>query len=126
MIGKPVPKTWSRLAICKTRSPKHLLRNGFPFVAKCLAGLLLLSWASTTVRVASGANLSNSVEMAVSSGQYTLPARLYRPSGFEISPNPCPLVLFLHGAGESGTDNVAQVNNRIGGLITATQGTNFG
>ena len=41
-----------------------------------------------------------------------LPGRLYVPSGY----NPAqqyPLILFLHGFGERGTNNTAQVNGNI-------------
>ena len=90
------------------------------------AGLVLTGFlAGIRPQMALAANLSNSVELSVSVGTNTLPARLYRPPGFDTSTNLLPLVLFLHGVGESGTDNVAQVNNRIGGLINATQGTNY-
>jgi predicted esterase len=91
------------------------------FAGLILTGLL----AAIRPQTASAVNLSNSVELSVSVGTNTLPARLYRPPGFDTGTNLLPLVLFLHGVGESGTDNVAQVDNRIGGLINATQGTNY-
>jgi predicted peptidase len=74
---------------------------------------------------AAAASLDNSVELSLSDGVNTLLARLYRPPGFETSTNKFPLVLFLHGIGERGTDNVLQVSVHIDGLIDATQGTNF-
>ena len=74
---------------------------------------------------ASAASLSNSVELLFSDGVNNLRARLYRPPGFDTSSNQFPLVLFLHGVGERGTDNVTQVSYHIDGLIAATQGTNF-
>ncbi len=44
-----------------------------------------------------------------------LPGRLYLPP--EANADPRPLILFLHGAGESGTDNVRQVCRNIDDLI---------
>jgi predicted esterase len=55
----------------------------------------------------------------------TLPYRLFRPPGFEEPEGSFPLVLFLHGAGERGDDNVAQVSSHIDGLIRATQSERF-
>lgn len=49
----------------------------------------------------------------------TMPYRLYLPANYNAATN-YPLVLFLHGSGESGTDNVAQVENHISGLIART------
>ncbi|MGP8052951.1 MAG: kelch repeat-containing protein [Limisphaerales bacterium] len=52
-------------------------------------------------------------------GTYTMPYRLYLPLNYSAAMN-YPLVLFLHGAGEYGTDNIAQVKNHIAGLIART------
>src|SRR5436853_7708331 len=62
-----------------------------------LIGLMVCIRPQTALAV----NLSNSIELSVSVGTNTLPARLYRPSGFDTSTNLLPLVLFLHGVGES-------------------------
>jgi len=49
----------------------------------------------------------------------TLPFRLLTPPGYDEDPDrEYPLVLFLHGAGESGTNNTSQVNGNINNLIT--------
>lgn len=45
----------------------------------------------------------------------SLPGRLYAPP--EAASGPRPLILFLHGAGESGTNNSAQVNGNIDNLL---------
>ena len=52
-------------------------------------------------------------------GTNTMPYRLYLPQNYNPATN-YPLVLFLHGVGEDGTDNVAQVANHIDGLIART------
>ncbi len=51
-----------------------------------------------------------------------MPYRLFVPPQEAANPGEkFPLVLFLHGSGELGTDNYAQVSNHIDGLIQATQ-----
>jgi predicted esterase len=52
-------------------------------------------------------------------GTNTMPYRLYLPLNYNAATN-YPLVLFLHGAGSSGTNNIAQVNQHIAGLIART------
>lgn len=51
----------------------------------------------------------------------TLPYRLFLPPGYDTPGAEFPLVLFLHGAGEIGNDNLAQVGNTINGLVETTQ-----
>ena len=50
----------------------------------------------------------------------TLPYRFFSPAGIEPGEE-VPLVLFMHGAGERGTDNMAHVSNHILGLVLETQ-----
>jgi predicted peptidase len=48
----------------------------------------------------------------------TLPFRLFKPLDYDANPErEYPLILFLHGAGESGTDNVDQINGNINNLL---------
>ncbi|MCA9101863.1 MAG: hypothetical protein KDA63_11960 [Planctomycetales bacterium] len=56
---------------------------------------------------------------------HTLPYRLFLPPGYDDPGAEFPLVLFLHGAGERGNDNTAQVTNHINGLIDATQSERY-
>ena len=52
---------------------------------------------------------------------FTLPYRLAKPPAYDAA-NKYPLVIFLHGSGESGTDNRLQVSKNIG---TTTPGSIF-
>jgi predicted peptidase len=53
-----------------------------------------------------------------SRGALVLPGRLYIPPEAAATPaTPRPLILFLHGAGEAGTNNSAQVNGNIDNLL---------
>src|SRR4051794_17384664 len=70
---------------------------------------------------ASGAfatDLSTSVTGSISDGSSSLPYRLFEPQG--LAGQKAPLVLFLHGMNDRGTDNVAQTN-WMGGLVNATK-----
>jgi predicted peptidase len=65
-----------------------------------------------------GTDLSRSVTGSVSDGSASLPYRLFEPTGVSAGQK-VPLVLFLHGMGERGTDNVAQTT-WMSGLVRAT------
>jgi predicted peptidase len=75
-----------------------------------------ISLAAGRVRAAS---LSDFADFSLRSGTTNLlPGRLYIPPAAISDPStPRPLVLFLHGAGESGTNNAAQVNGNIDNLL---------
>src|SRR5690606_13632532 len=48
--------------------------------------------------------------------------RLHEPAEFASDPSePRPLILFFHGAGESGTNNLAQINGNIDNLLAAAK-----
>jgi predicted peptidase len=70
-----------------------------------------------------GTDLSNSVTGSVADGSSSLPYRLFEPTGATPGEK-LPLVLFLHGMGERGTDNVAQTT-WMGGLVNATKGGQY-
>lgn len=65
------------------------------------------------------ASIADFANFSLTSGGNTLlPGRLYIPPAAVGDPStPRPLVLFLHGAGESGTNNAAQVNGNIDNLL---------
>ena len=68
---------------------------------------------------ASQAGLVNYTLVDQSSGRTLLPGKLYVPP--EAANGPRPLILFLHGAGEIGTDNQAQVNSNINNLLAEAE-----
>ena len=82
------------------------------FCVAVLCGLLLC---------ASGAALSSAASLRdfINFSDPSLPGRLYVPP--QAATGPRPLIVFLHGAGESGTDNTAQVNGNIDNLLTAAK-----
>lgn len=48
--------------------------------------------------------------------------RLHVPASYATEPDkPRPLILFLHGAGESGTNNTSQINGNIDNLLAAAK-----
>jgi len=53
---------------------------------------------------------------------YVLPYRLLKPKGFDAKKN-YPLVLFFHGAGERGKDNLAQLKHSVKTFATDEQMT---
>lgn len=55
----------------------------------------------------------------------TMPYRLFTPADADVGDREFPLVVFLHGAGERGRDNTAQVRVHINGLIDATQSEEY-
>lgn len=63
--------------------------------------------------------LSDFADFSLRSGATTLlPGRLYIPPAAIADPSVRrPLILFMHGAGESGTNNAAQVNGNIDNLL---------
>lgn len=95
--------------------------------------LLALRAALALVAVASlhhallGANVSDFqvYNYTDSSNNVVLPGRLFVPTEYAANPNvPRPLILFLHGSGESGTNNTAQVNGNIDNLFAAAKARN--
>ena len=79
--------------------------------------LLTLSSAAT----ASAQTWQSGLAVSYSSGGYSMPYRVYLPANYSSS-HAYPLVLFLHGSGERGSDDQAQVNTHIDGLINETYG----
>src|SRR3972149_965085 len=57
-----------------------------------------------------------------SGGATILPGRLPLPADYASDPTrPRPLILFFHGAGESGTNNLGQINGNIDNLLVAAK-----
>lgn len=52
------------------------------------------------------------------------PGRLYVPTGYDAA-KPLPVVMFLHGVGENGSNNRSQINPNIDNLIKAAETQNF-
>ncbi|PWD98964.1 carboxylesterase family protein [Marinilabilia rubra] len=57
----------------------------------------------------------NAMEYRNSKYTYPLPVRLYTPEGYQEGEK-YPLVIFLHGAGRRGSDNVSQIKDMTGAL----------
>ena len=84
-----------------------------PYSLACISCIAMLAG-----RVASAASLSDFVDFTMPNpgiGSPLLPRRIYVPP--EAANGPRPLILFLHGAGESGINNTAQVNGNIDNLL---------
>jgi predicted peptidase len=70
-----------------------------------MAAALILICVATPSRAAT--DLSNSITGSVSDGSTSIPYRLFQPQGVAAG-DKVPLVIFLHGMGDRGTDNVGQ------------------
>jgi len=68
-----------------------------------------------------GANVADFADFSLrdAANNVILPGRLYMPP--EATSSPRPLVLFLHGGGENGTNNTSQVNGNIDNLLAAAK-----
>jgi len=69
--------------------------------------------------MAQGANVNEFIDFSLRSGATVLlPGRLYVPPEAQADPSqPRPLIVFLHGGGDAGTNNVAQLNQNIDDLF---------
>jgi predicted peptidase len=71
-----------------------------------------------------GASLNDFIDFSLRDGnnQVVLPGRLHVPAEFAQDPTKLrPLILFLHGTGEAGTDNLKQINGNIDNLLSAAK-----
>ena len=63
---------------------------------------------------------SDGTARTISAGSNTMRYRVYLPANYTTTKD-YPLVLFMHGSGESGTNNSSQVSNHISNLINLTE-----
>ena len=71
-------------------------------------------------RIAPAANVADFIDFSLrnASNQVILPGRLYVPPEAASDPTtPRPFILFFHGAGEDGTNNLSQINGNIDNLL---------
>src|SRR6185436_15871527 len=71
-------------------------------------------------RIAPAANVADFLDFSLrnASNQVILPGRLYVPPEATSDPTtPRPFILFMHGGGETGTNNTSQVNGNIDNLL---------
>ena len=76
-------------------------------------GVIVLACCS----MVSAADVDDFVDFSVEG----LPGRLYVPPEAEDSAVPRPVILFLHGAGETGSNNRSQINGNIDNLLDAAK-----
>src|SRR4051812_40101985 len=81
--------------------------------------LRLIMWicCCTTVRAVT---VDNFVPRRYTNSNGVLPYRLFIPTNYAIGQR-FPLVLFMHGAGESGSDNRYQLVGQTGALVFASE-----
>ena len=59
-------------------------------------------------------------------GTIDLPGRLFQPSQATANPTAkYPLVIYLHGSGEAGSDNVSQIDSNIDNLLAGAKANGF-
>ncbi len=88
-----------------------LLRGGWFFVALLLA-------ASCLTNQGVAANVADFIDYSLVGRGVQLPGRLYVPPEAISNPaEPRPFILFLHGGGETGTNNLSQINVNIDNLL---------
>jgi predicted peptidase len=69
--------------------------------------------------------ITGSEALTFTLGSSSIQYRLYRPAGWDAPGANFPVVLFLHGAGERGSNNTSQVSSHVQGLIDATESGQF-
>jgi predicted peptidase len=77
--------------------------------------ILCLAFSTIVFVVPACANQSQFIERSVTSGNATYKYRVYVPT--KKNDSPPPIMLFLHGAGERGDDNLAQTQVGLGPAI---------
>lgn len=92
-------------------------------LAKTIVGSLSLALGSTAGTANAGAAQRLQLSYTDTAlGGYTMPYNLFLPADYDPAGPALPVILFLHGAGERGTDNTSHINLYVQPLIDATQG----
>lgn len=93
-------------------NPSPELRRGF--LKAAVIGALSVAAAATC----SAASVTDFIDwsMTTSGGTVQLAGRLYVPADYDSSKS-YPIVVFYHGSGEGGYDNVSQINGNINNLL---------
>jgi predicted peptidase len=87
---------------------------------KLIAAIAVSAGFALISQVAAAANVADFVDFSLrnASNQVILPGRLYVPPEAASDPTtPRPFILFMHGGGESGTNNTSQINVNIDNLL---------
>jgi predicted esterase len=90
------------------------------FMKKLIAAIAISAAFVLIPRIAAAANVADFIDFSLHGGRIgvLLPGRLYVPPEATSSPAvPRPLILFFHGAGEDGADNVSQIDGNIDNLL---------
>ena len=82
----------------------------------CVLGLMLPG-----LRAQARDPLTGSIAETYVDGSDSMPYRVFRPTGYDTPNTSFPLVVFLHGNGERGTNNTSQVTSHTQGLIDRTE-----
>jgi predicted peptidase len=92
----------------------------------------LVLFLTAAILLALPANEASAINVSLSTGNLhyadgqgnSMPYRLYLPPGYNTPGAKFPLIMFLHGAGESGTDNsLPSTNGHIDNLYNAAHGS---
>lgn len=92
--------------------------------SKAIAWVVLTLTCTILSRPISAANVNDFIDFSLrdENNAIVFPGRLHVPAEFSQDPStPRPLILFLHGAGEAGTDNLKQINGNIDNLLAAAK-----
>jgi predicted peptidase len=92
------------------------LRYGIPALVTCIL------FRVAQLAVAADAGDFVPYNFLDGNGKVVLPGQLYVPAAYATDPKTLrPLILFLHGSGESGTNNLDQINGNIDNLHAAAK-----
>ncbi len=84
---------------------------------------LVLGGAATILQAATSVDFLTATLPKIGAEPNDLPYRYLVPAGYNAA-NDYPLIVFLHGSGERGTNNTAQLNNSANGALTLVSGSN--
>ena len=92
----------------------------YKFTQITIRKILIILWATLISVTCEARTWQSGLDLSFTKGSHTMPYRLYLPANYTASKK-YPVVIFMHGSGERGTDNDKQVKFHISGLINRTE-----